>query len=224
MDNHQQISLLISKLKKGWERTNETSTGISRIDKDILLSDLRILYEMVSDLEVKPTYPKKNIPKENVPAEIDFEIVVGDQKLPDGEKKEKPEAPDFVAEKIKPKKDVKSKTQKTKPQQFTSDLFSASKTFADVYKTNGDNSLSAKMQKNHISDIKAAIGINEKFLFINDIFKGEMAAYSKAIDKINSFEQYHEAIQFVDEIKLLNKVDNPDAWNKLVDIIKRKFY
>ena len=49
-----------------------------------------------------------------------------------------------------------------------------------------DNSIATKMQHQPISDIKKAIGINEKFLFINELFDGNMADYNEAIDHINA--------------------------------------
>ncbi|MEI7594435.1 MAG: hypothetical protein WCK02_01715 [Bacteroidota bacterium] len=49
-----------------------------------------------------------------------------------------------------------------------------------------DNSIMAKMQNQAITDIKKAIGINEKFLFINELFDGNMADYNQAVDHINA--------------------------------------
>jgi hypothetical protein len=98
-----------------------------------------------------------------------------------------------------------------------------SKILADLYRENGDNSLAAKMQHNKISDLKTAIGINEKFLFINEIFKGETGAYIKAIDDFNAMTHYHEALAYLDQVRQENDVKNEAACMALIEILKRKF-
>jgi len=53
--------------------------------------------------------------------------------------------------------------------------------------------LAEKLQKKPISDLKAAIGLNQKFLFMNDLFEGENSAYNEAINKLNAFSTIEEA-------------------------------
>ena len=88
------------------------------------------------------------------------------------------------------KREIKEKT--------TIDLFSSSETsVADKFKEDSksinekiisdkeDHSIAARMQKGRISDLKFAIGLNEKFLFINELFDGNMKDYANAIDLLN---------------------------------------
>ncbi len=106
----------------------------------------------------------------------------------------------------------------------TIDLFTAPKTIADVFQATADNSVASRMQHNPIKDIKSAIGINEKFLFINTIFRGEISAYNAAIEQLNTFVDFYQAVHFIDELKLeFEKENNKDSFSKLVDIVKRKF-
>lgn len=107
----------------------------------------------------------------------------------------------------------------------TLDLFSASKTLADVYQNDKDNSLAAKIQNNKILDIKTAIGINDKFLFINEIFKGEMSVYNQAIEKLNQTTDFSDAIHLIEELKSnYGNEENLTSFNKLFEIAKRRFH
>ncbi len=127
-----------------------------------------------------------------------------------------------------PEKSVKTQateidTSTHKPAKSTSEKFHAPKTFADIYQKNGDNSLATKIQKNSISDIKSAIGINDKFLFINEIFKGNSESYHQAIETINNFNHFHEALDYIENLSVENKIENPEAVKDLIEIVKRKF-
>lgn len=44
-----------------------------------------------------------------------------------------------------------------------------------------------------VKDLRKAIGINDKYLFINELFKGDEAMYEKCLKTINSFSVYPEA-------------------------------
>lgn len=54
-------------------------------------------------------------------------------------------------------------------------------------------SLAEKLQKKAIADLRTAIGLNQKFLFMNDLFEGENAAYNEALHQLNSFSNLDDA-------------------------------
>lgn len=84
-----------------------------------------------------------------------------------------------------------------KPAVHQSDLF-GSGSLSDKYKTEApslndkittrkpDHTLADKMNLVPISDIKSAIGINEKFQFINELFDGSPQVYNEAIALLNN--------------------------------------
>lgn len=59
------------------------------------------------------------------------------------------------------------------------------------------SSLAEKLKKQPIVDLQAAIGINQKFLFMNDLFEGERNAYHESIDQLNSFDSYLDADNYI---------------------------
>lgn len=276
--SRESISRLIRKIQNDWERANKEDAGFSRIDKDILMDDLKKVYDIVYELEVKKVFrdspimerpspegsktEDKTLPKQpdgfvdrpeetsdeikdSASANIDetvnevqetlqqnyevgedpfhqppveLEIVGTGEKQPE----QKPKA-----EKVHQQPPLAQKA-RVKPQQekrVTLDLFSATKTLADVYQNDKDHSLSAKIKNDKISDIKTVIGINDKFLFINDIFKGEMTAYNNTIEKLNLTTNFPEALQIIDGLKLTTGTEeNRPTFNKLLEIVKRRFH
>jgi hypothetical protein len=117
------------------------------------------------------------------------------------------------------------------------DLFSTSEpTIADKYKDQTsslnekivddkeDKSIAAKMQKEQITDIKLAIGLNEKFLFINELFDGDMQVYNDSIEKINSQPSLKDAVIFLNQLKSRFEWEETDeTYIKLQNLVERKF-
>lgn len=54
-------------------------------------------------------------------------------------------------------------------------------------------SLAEKLQKKPIADLRTAIGLNQKFLFMNDLFEGENTAYNEALVQLNSQSNLDDA-------------------------------
>ena len=87
-----------------------------------------------------------------------------------------------------------------------------------------DNTLASRVGKATITNLKNAIGINDKFLFINELFKGDLQEYNKTIDMLNSFLGIEEANVFFEDLKeKYNWNEKPDALHKLEELIIRKF-
>jgi len=51
-----------------------------------------------------------------------------------------------------------------------------------------------------IADLKTAMGINERFLTISELFKGNKAQYDDAIDTLNSFSDFGQAKNYISRI------------------------
>jgi len=76
-----------------------------------------------------------------------------------------------------------------------------------------------------IKDLKKAIGVNDRFLFINDLFRGDEVMYERSIKTINSFSIYPEAEYWIKrELKLKLAWDDKNHVVKQFDqLIKRRF-
>jgi len=85
--------------------------------------------------------------------------------------------------------------------------------------------LSEALKDTPIKDIKKAIGINDRFQFINDLFKGDEAMYERSIKTINGFSIYPEAEYWIRrELKTkLGWDDQHDTVKQFDQLIKRRF-
>ena len=87
-----------------------------------------------------------------------------------------------------------------------------------------DHSLAAKFQQNPVRDLKSVIGINDKFLFVNELFGGSMEKYNKSIENLNDLKTLNGAMIYLNELKIELQWNNSnEAYHKLSDLILRKF-
>ncbi len=61
-----------------------------------------------------------------------------------------------------------------------------------------DNSLANRLKKSPITDLKASIGLNQRFLFSNELFNGNMEAFNRAINEINHMESFEDAKRYLE--------------------------
>jgi len=76
-----------------------------------------------------------------------------------------------------------------------------------------------------IKDLKKAIGINDRFLFINELFDGDESVFERSIKTINSFSIWPEADYWIRrELKTKLGWNNDSLSVKLFDqLIRRRF-
>ncbi len=117
------------------------------------------------------------------------------------------------------------------------DLFGGSHaTIADKYKKEtktvidrlhietANKTIGTKHQHHAIKDLKSAIGINEKFLFINELFRGDMKAFNDVIIKLNEYTDINDADNLLNELKeKYNWAEDLVAFLTLKDFVIRKF-
>ena len=76
--------------------------------------------------------------------------------------------------------------------------------------------LSETLQEVPIKDLKKGIGVNDRFLFIKELFRGDEVMYERSIKTINGFSIFPEAEYWIKrELKL--KL----GWNDLNDVVKQ---
>lgn len=87
-----------------------------------------------------------------------------------------------------------------------------------------DNSLNAKYQHAPVNDLKTAIGLNDKFLLVNELFGGSMEKYNKSIDNLNDLKTLNGAMIYLNELKVeLQWNSSNEAYKKLWTLVAQKF-
>lgn len=192
-----------------------------------------------------PNLPKeayKETPQESlkdIPAETNTEEEKAHQKkaVESTQKDTNKEEKTIETEKKEEKPKVaEEKVEQSEDKDTSPDLFSETVTMSDKFKNDTksinekiaqslvDRTLASKIKKSPIADLKAAIGVNEKFRFIGELFDGNFASYNETIDKLNSFNNIEEAAKYLEILlgKYKWKSDMP-AFVMLSELIGRRY-
>lgn len=117
------------------------------------------------------------------------------------------------------------KITKSESVRSTIDLFSATRepTIFDTIAFDKEPSVADKIRQARISDLRQAIGINEKFLFINELFNGDMGKYNKVLDELNELKTQEGVVAYFIELKIHNQWnDESEAYLKFKELLDRK--
>lgn len=138
----------------------------------------------------------------------------------------KQEIVEEIVEKAEPAPPVEEiKITETKTVRSTIDLFSTTgeQTIFDKISHDKEPSIADKMRQTRIADLRQAIGINEKFLFINELFNGDMGKYNKALDELNEMKTREGVVTYFIELKIHNQwKDDNEAFIKFKELLDRK--
>lgn len=217
----------------------ESKNAFSSMEKDLILQHLREMYDAV--LEVKPDKiaeePKKVAKKEEVkrvePAKVMQEPVKSVVEEPKKQKQEvieQPKQEELIIE-IEPvavKEEILEQVQETQEIQQHSKQILAEK-FAKPEPLLHDvvaqqvivTDLSTKFQQKEITSLTQSIQINDRFLFIKELFRDDAKLYNESLQKIDGMGSIDTAVSF-----LTNEINidlEKDAAQKLLQLLNRKF-
>jgi hypothetical protein len=157
------------------------------------------------------------------PAEItkthDELILIDDKKEEDEvPKKTVPHEP-MPYEKHEPHKEQVSPKQK----EILAEKYSKNQTFINELLAQGyqKKDISTLMQLKSIKNIVSAIGVNERFLFIRELFNGDDDTYLKTIAILDNSANFNEAFTYIHST--FNWDLESDAAQKLLDLVRRRF-
>jgi len=215
-----------------------TETVIAPAENAEVQPEKETVEEEVKEPKIEISFEEKEEIPEKTPAKTNLEKTKEIVFEPEDIKKEEEPAQEIKSEEIEPPVAEIKPAKSGKKEKENVDLFSLNEkeTLADKFKETPksmndkiasgkpDKTLADKIGKTSISSLKNAIGINDKFLFINELFKGDIQEYNKTIDKLNSYSQLEECTAILDELKAKYKwAEKPDAYQKLEDLLIRKF-
>jgi len=89
-----------------------------------------------------------------------------------------------------------------------------------------DKSLSARLQMSPVANIKDAIGINEKFVFMNELFGGNIQQYNETIQRLNNFGSLDEAFHYLSELGEAlgwDETHSGETIERLASVVMRRY-
>jgi hypothetical protein len=104
------------------------------------------------------------------------------------------------------------------------DQFEEHQTIGERIARNGQMKRVSDKLKTPVGDIQSIIGLNEKFQFINLLFRGDTGKYNSAIELINTCSNSDEALKKVKEIPESSFwTQQPAVVKTFLEIIERRF-
>lgn len=81
------------------------------------------------------------------------------------------------------------------------------------------------LKETPVKDLRKAIGINDKFLFLNELFRGDEPMYERSIKTLNNFQVLQEAEYWMNrELKVkLGWNDNKESVQHFYQLVRRRF-
>jgi hypothetical protein len=102
------------------------------------------------------------------------------------------------------------------------DRFSQAGTLGDrISPVRQDEAITTALHSKPIADIGAAIGINDRFRYIRELFSGDTLAYNDTIRRLNNSASLGEAMRILDESTVMGS--DPATQSSFVDVVRRKF-
>jgi hypothetical protein len=222
-----EIRWLLEAIAEQFEAINAYEDKIPQIEFDIIMENIRKLYESLhklnrmrdsfhpSDLQISEIQViKPVIPAYPEPAEV----TVPEEKSP---------APPPVRIRVET-----TETEHPRKESHPSgngsgeiDLFTSEITgFQEKLKVTREKNYAAERLSSRKADLKASITINEKFLFINELFDGNLREYNITIETLNGFADRKQALEYLDieRAKNLWESESP-AFKRLRELVELKF-
>jgi hypothetical protein len=230
----ERIAELISKLNEQFEQKADASKllGITLLIERELMKPEPAKTPAVSSSKVSVVMPA---PRNGYHQKIEETII---EELPEMV----PPAPELPEETL-PQKPFKPQSQPA-VQEFLFDLMQEIPTLAQQKNVREINeliglrnpSLNDKLKDNKVEvghvltehpirDLKKAIGINDRQIFINELFRGDEVMYERSLKTINGFKIYAEAEYWMErELKVkLGWEEHKDTTKHFLQLIKRRF-
>jgi len=240
----QQAKILINKVNslfKGMEEGNQT---LSSIERDLMLSYIRQLYEEF--LNTRGDIPMAKVPTRSIEGEglkPAFEVIAPKApkktskpkiiEVPDSLKDLKPSPP---KSKLKLKtKGVKNVTSspiapsKSKSKKVTSPSKPISKkkgAYNVLFEFKAAKELSEKLSERRIEDLTKAMAINDRLLYMNELFGKDFDSLNKTLKTLNKYDDLQDAkgllINLADRFDWLNEEKIPIAQG-FIKLVRRKY-
>ena len=197
------------------------------VDGEHLVHDNPFVMPVVEDYGNTESQFEKEIvelPKEELPV---FEPV----EMPQEEEAIEEPEPEPVEESQEVAEELEQPEEIDEPMPFANDFekddseyeFDTPETLVE-HLQHDDNSLAAKLQQKSINELRTAIGLNDKFLFVNELFGGSMEKYNRSIENLDDMKTLNGTLIYLNELKVELQWNNSnEAYQKLLNLIHRKF-
>lgn len=223
----EKTAVLIERLLEQYQ--NKASNRQLRITTQLLLSELEkteseeeVVQQVVSVFF--PSSSRFSAADEMYNETIIAPVIKQEEKIITPEIKPEPEKKENGFEHFDPM--IEIPTLALKQQEINETIAAQGESLNDKLKSKTSaNEVGTSIKSGAIKDLRKAIGINDQYLFINELFRGDQTMYERSIKTINGFNIYGEAEFWIKrELKLkLGWSENSEAVQLFDQLVKRRF-
>lgn len=197
----------------------KTKGEISEIEKEMVLSSLKELYEQVLFLNSSSslTQEKKKSETSHTPQKSEKKPIIITEQFT-----EKQPAQKETTQEIPKEEPLKKTLPIVKKEVSVSSQTNQS--LHEKFKKDGTN-MSERLGSKPINDLKSAIALNQRFSFINELFAKNTVEFDNAIKQLNNSKTMEEANNHINShLKTKFKWDEKSGTVKIfMELVKRKF-
>jgi len=203
---------------------------------DIILKDLDEARSLIDDLKNYPGVPRLQIElaKSKCRSAGDVIKLLGEIELhepdpgiiPDAPVKEEPFT-ETISESLASDDSTKEKEpehrDKGSDKKIVADKFShlSDRINEKIAGSRKDHGITEVSRSRPVADLKEAIGINDRFYFVREVFGGNQELYSKTLEELNSTSSIDMAREII--LSATSEDSDSEAIDQLMEIVKRKF-
>ena len=233
---HLQIEHLFENIKFRYSLIRKYESTVSALDIDGIKDKIRELYDQIIQLElllqeqdvkkpIEQTKAVRAVEEKKKPVEVKEDLEIKEKKVEKPqvvihkEAEKIPEVKKEIKKEEKPLVEIEKKEPITKKS-----VFEQKPIVADKFVASDDKTVAAKIKKNPINDLKKAIGINDKFLFIKELFNNNLQDYTRSIDELNRLMVFEDVQVYFEKLSKEQKWDaDLEHALRLQEIVERKF-
>lgn len=252
--NLKNVKQKLEKVNRFYDYLDANQEITSRVDRDALIVSIRALYEACFEEEVasaaKVTAPQihKTTPSATKPKETDtnkkrpklvFNTETTNTALEEKPTAREPKQEPVVEKPVEPsveKTVVKEVPQKQEAApEVEPEVINKAETPSSEFNEDYDGlflfkeatDLSQKLSATPLKDLNKALGLNEKFLYINELFGGDVAKFQAAIKVLNDEKDFDTARSYIESELVetytwMKKVKQPIA-KDFVKLVRRRY-
>jgi len=200
----------------------ENSSSLPRVEIDLALEKVRKLYDSLQSL-IEESPMEKIIPPEDKPGNINtFEL---EQNSLDNDKDNSETSPVITKDPTKKPEEelqIKFEEEKNAKTEIVADRLQNGQSFMNesLRQQVSSKDLSSKLTSQPISDIGGAMGLNEKFSFIQELFNNDPDKFTETINTLNRASNFNEAFSYLNDT--FNWDMDDSQVQKLLDLTRRK--
>lgn len=191
------------------QRINGSATLIEPQEKTVIgiLEDLPEMEDAEAETEIEPV------------AEFVYEPALPEEPepLPEPVLEEIVEDPIEVVE-VRMQQEIITET-------IVTEIEEVKPTLNDLMANRTSPNLAARFSQEPVKDLKTVINLNDKMLFVKDLFSGYSLAYQEAIDTLNRMEDFETADQFLQANYVVKYkwAEQSKTADRFYEILNRRF-